>query len=117
MNNESALQDIIDKKEKSSKKYKQNYFQKWLVIYAGGFGLHDMFTNTNQDTSRQGEVFLINLSTPQEDRSFTIKSNYFTHILIWDKFTEKIFQLFPYFKKIVDAGEMKIYVNHLPLKL
>jgi hypothetical protein len=116
INNELAIQLIVEKKEELSKKYKQNYFQKWLVIYAGGLGLHDMFTNTTQNTTRQGAVFLTELSNSQQGIPIDIKSDYFTHIFIWDKFTEKIFQLFPYFKKIVDGGEMKIYVNHLPLK-
>lgn len=112
--NESAIQKIIDKKGNLSKKYKNNFYQKWLIIYAGGSGLHDMFLNNKTKSLRQGRVLLVSL--PQEEITYNIKSNYFTHILIWDKFTEKIFTLFPNYKKIYDLGEEKIWVNYLPFK-
>jgi hypothetical protein len=114
--NESALKVIVDKKEESSKKYKQDYFQKWLVIYAGGLGLHDMFNSSNQSTSRQGKVFMVNISEPPREDLFEIKSDYFSHIFVWDKFTEKIIQIAPYRKIIFDYGQKSIWVNHLPLR-
>lgn len=113
--NDLAIQAIGEKKENASKNYKFNYYQKWLIIYAGGLGLHDMFINSSQPTIRQGEIYLTKLPNSEIDSVLEIKSNYFTHIMIWDKFTEKIFQLFPYNKKLFDYGEKSIWINHLPL--
>jgi hypothetical protein len=111
--NELAIQTIVAKKEKSSKKYKTHYIQKWLIIYARGLSFHDMFISDLADTTRQGNISLV-----QEEHGLVlnIKSDYFTHIFIWDKFTERIYQLYPYIKKILDCGEGKIWINHLPLK-
>ncbi|MBB3188288.1 hypothetical protein [Microbacter margulisiae] len=116
LQNETAIQEIVDKKEKSSKKYKNNYIQKWLIIYAGGLSLHDMFIFEMQNTLRQGEISLMQLDSKERELILNLKSDYFTHIFIWDKFTERIFQLYPYTKKILDFGERKIWINHLPLK-
>lgn len=116
LQNETAIQEIVNKKEKSSKKYKDNYIQKWLLIYAGGLSLHDMFIFEMQNTIRQGKISLTQLDSKQGELVLNLKSDYFTHIFIWDKFTERIFQLFPYTKKIMDFGEKKIWINHLPLK-
>jgi hypothetical protein len=117
INNELALNFIVSKKEKSSKKYEQNYSQKWLVVYAGGIGLHDMFVGTKQEFTRQGTISLKKLPESENSKFSDIKSDYFTHVFVWDKFTETIFQVFPYAKKIFDYGEKKIWINHLPIKL
>jgi len=117
LNDNGSLKYSIDKKEEESKKYRtNNYFQKWLVIYAGGTGLHDMYIDFNIDSTRQGAVSLIDTSNKTSHSFSQLKSDYFTHIFLWDKFSETIYQLFPYQKKIFDFGEKAIYVNHLPLK-
>jgi hypothetical protein len=116
ISNKSAVQHIIDKKNQKAKKYKSNYFQKWLLIYAGGLGLADIFIETDRNFIRQGGIYLVELSDEQLLTSNKIASDYFTHIIIWDKFTENIFLIFPYFKKIFDCGENSIWVNHLPMK-
>jgi hypothetical protein len=117
MSSDSALEHIIAKKEIAAKKYKTGYAQKWLIIYAGGLSLHDMYPTEPTTMLRQGKVMVKPI---QPDASFVefspVHSDYFTHIFIWDKFTEMIYQLYPYFKKIFDYGERKIYINHLPLK-
>lgn len=115
LNNAKAIQEIVDKKEKSAKKYKTDYTQKWLIIYAGGLSLHDIFVFDMPYLIRQGEVLLIS-KNKKKKLVFDINSEYFTHVFIWDKFTERIYQLFPYLKKIFDYGERKIWINHLPLK-
>jgi hypothetical protein len=114
--NELAIQTIVDKKEKSSQKYKTNYVQKWLIIYAGGLSFHDMFMNDLPNSIRQGDISLVRIDSEEHGLVLNIKSDYFTHIFIWDKFTERIYQLYPYIKKILDYGESKIWINHLPLK-
>lgn len=103
----NATKVILEKKEKASEKYKNTYFQKWLIIYAGGMGLHDLYFH--QMISDSSEIIEI------KEKSQILKSNYFTHVFVWDKFSEVIYLLFPYSKKIFDYGEGKIYVNHLPL--
>jgi hypothetical protein len=113
--NQSAIQSIVEKKEESAKKYETEYEQKWLVIYAGGIGLGDMYLGTNQTTYRQGKVVLVNISEPQMNEVGEIISKYFTHVFLWDRFSEQITQVFPYRKKIFDAGEKSIWVDHLPL--
>jgi hypothetical protein len=114
--NPAAIQTIVDKKNIASKKYKQHYNQKWLIVYAGGLGLHDTFNETQTTLLRQGPVLTIKLEESQPDLSKKISSPYFSHIILWDRFTEKIFLLYPYQKKIFDYGEGKIWINHLPLK-
>lgn len=48
-----------------------------------------------------------------------IKPEYFSHILLWDKFSEIIRLLFPYQKDIFKVGseENTIWVNHLPVSM
>jgi hypothetical protein len=102
LHNESSLKFIIDKKEESSKKYKKHYLQKWLIIYAGGKGLQDIFDRDSQNS--------------YANSSIEISTDYFSHIYVWDKFTETIFQVYPYYKKIFDYGKKSIWIDHLPLK-
>ncbi|MDR3714781.1 MAG: hypothetical protein P4L51_18350 [Puia sp.] len=116
VNNRNAVRLIIEKKERASKKYKRDYFQKWLIIYAGGLGLHDMYLGTSERVYRQGKIGVIEESDSVQLYQDAYKSEYFSHIFIWDKYSETIFLLSPYFKKIFDYGKKEIYVNHLPLK-
>lgn len=117
--NETAIQAIIAKKEISAINYKDCYDQKWLIIYAGGSGLHDIITNTSYNTYRQGKTMLVQLSDSPDNIQTSFRSTtpgYFTHIFVWDKFTEKIYQLIPYYKKLFDYGEKSLWVNHLPMR-
>jgi hypothetical protein len=114
--NPVAIQTIVDKKNIASKKYKQNCNQKWLIIYACGLGLHDIYNETQTNLFRQGPVLAIKSEELQPNLPPKISSPYFSHILLWDRFMEKIFLLYPYHKKIFDYGEGKIWINHLPLK-
>lgn len=117
ISNDSAINFLVEKKNKASESYKQDYYQKWLVIYAGGMSLQDMFLEKRNVTFRQGKIAITRMEADVlPDIDITISSSYFSHIILWDKFTEKIIQLFPYQKKIFDYGEKKIWVNHLPLK-
>jgi hypothetical protein len=56
------------------------------------------------------------ISDETDNQLDELKSNYFTHIFLWDKFSETIYQFYPYRKKIFDFEEKAIYINHLPLK-
>lgn len=115
--NNKAIDFIIEKKETSSKKYKANYFQKWLIIYAGGTALHDMHLNTSGLSYRQGKVTLSQINDTSQLEQKNYKTEYFSHIFIWDKYTETIYLLYPYHKKIFDYAEKAIYINYLPLKV
>jgi hypothetical protein len=86
------------------------------MTFAGGMGLHDMYNNTPGKLYRQGKVAVVEILDDFPTEEAIYKSQYFTHIFIWDKFTETIYLLYPYFKKIFDYGEGKVYVNHLPLR-
>jgi hypothetical protein len=114
--NESAVKVIIDKKNESSKSYKEDYYQKWLIIYAGGIGLHDIFMEAQNVSFRQSELSLAKIDAVLPNIDINVSSSYFTHIILWDKFTEKIHLLFPYKRTIFDWRQGKIWVNHLPLK-
>ena len=116
VSNKKAIQFIVEKKEAASKSYKRDYFQKWLIIYAGGIGLHDVYLRTSEKVYRQGKIGVIEESDFVQLYHDEYKSEYFSHIFIWDKYTETIYLLCPYFKKIFDYGKREIYVNHLPLK-
>ena len=117
INNESALKLIVGKKQTASAQYRQDYFQKWLLIYAGGIGLHDIFSISSQEQYRQGRVTLTRLDNAMNSNfNSEIDASYFTHIFVWDKFKEVIFQIYPYEKKIFDYGEKSIWINHLPIK-
>lgn len=85
---------IIRTKETKAASYERTFDQTWLIIYAAGFGYHDLC-----------------LSVPEQ----SIQSDYFSHMFLWDKFTESIFLLFPYHKKIFDFGSREIFINHLPI--
>ncbi len=115
--NNNAINEIVEQKNKLSENYKIDFFQKWLLIYAAGIGLHDMLNFDNKRILRQGKITLTDIDEQIDDNKIpNINSTYFTHIFIWDKFTEKIYLMYPYSKKIFDAGELKIWVNHLPLE-
>jgi hypothetical protein len=116
INNKNAIQFIVEKKEVASKSYTKNYFQKWLIIYAGGIGLHDIYLSTSETVYRQGKVGLLRERDSVQFYNDAYKSEYFSHIFIWDKYTETIYLACPYFKKIFDYGKREIYVNHLPLR-
>lgn len=116
MKSGNAFRYIVERKNFSSKKYKPDYFQKWLIIYAGGTGLHDIYVVGAGNNYRQGKLRITEIIAPEATESEVYTSDYFTHIFLWDKFTEIIYQYYPYYKKIFDYGEKKIYVNHLPLK-
>jgi hypothetical protein len=55
------------------------------------------------------------LTEPVQERNRAYSSKYFTHIFIWDKFSERIYMVAPYYKKIADYRENKIFANHLPV--
>lgn len=115
--NNNILNEIIEKKNKLSENYKIDFFQKWLLIYAAGIGLHDMFNFENKEILRQGKITWTDIEEQIDNNKIpNVNSTYFTHIFIWDKFTERIYLLYPNNKKIFDAGELKIWVNHLPLE-
>ena len=117
INDENAIANIISKKENASKGYNNEFDQKWLIIYAAGLGLADIYSEFENFSQRQGTVFLMSFENQEyKPKSFSTSSNYFTHIYIWDKFHEKIFQVAPNYKKIFDSGENTIWVNHLPIK-
>ncbi len=114
---ENAIGNIISKKEKSSAGYSNSYDQKWLVIFAAGLGLADIFSEFDNDSARQGTLFVMSFEDKEyKTKSLTVSSSYFTHIYIWDKFHEKIFQVAPYYKKIFDYEQKTIWVNHLPIE-
>lgn len=116
---ESSLKNIISNKENKSKEFKSNYHQKWLLIYAAGIGLADIFPEFTNIIKRQGTIMLMELESNNsefESKSYSIEQpKYFTHIFVWDKFHEKIFLIYPNYKKLLDYGEGKIWVNHLPI--
>jgi hypothetical protein len=117
INDENAVTNIISKKEKASAGYNNDFDQKWLIIFAAGLGLADIYSEYDNDSKRQGSVFVMSFENEEyKPKSFSTKSEYFTHIYIWDKFHEKIFQVAPYHKKIFDYGQKTIWVNHLPVK-
>lgn len=117
INDENAVANIISKKEKASAGYSNDFDQKWLIIFAAGLGLADIYSEYNNDSKRQGSVFVMSFENKEyKTKSFSTTSAYFTHIYIWDKFHEKIFQVAPYYKKIFDYGEKTIWVKHLPIK-
>lgn len=119
INDEKSIENIISKKEKASGGYCKDFDQKWLIIFAAGLGLADIYSEFVNYSQRQGTVFLMSFEDNEykhKSKSLAITSDYFTHIYIWDKFHEKIFQVAPYFKKIFDYGEKTIWVNHLPIK-
>lgn len=117
----NSLSNIIAKKENASKGYEDQYDQKWLLIYAAGIGLADIFPEFSNNLKRQGTIMLTELESREselEPQTYSVRdSKYFDRILVWDRFHEKIFLLSPYFKKLVDYGEEKIWVNHLPHKI
>jgi hypothetical protein len=115
--NINAIVEIVKQKNKLSENYKNDFFQKWLLIYAAGIGLHDIFNFENKEILRQGKITWTEIEEQIDNNKIpNVNSTYFTHIFIWDKFTERIYLLYPYNKKIFDAGELKIWVNHLPLE-
>ncbi len=117
INDENATGNIISKKEKSSVGYSNDFDQKWLIIFAAGLGLADIYSEYKNDSKRQGTIFVMNFENKEyEHKTLSISSTYFSHIYIWDKFNEKIFQVTPYYKKIFDYGEKTIWINHLPIK-
>jgi hypothetical protein len=119
MSDEKSIENIISKKEKASEGYCKDFDQKWLIIFAAGLGLADIYTEFDNYSQRQGTVFIMSFENNEykhKSKSVSITSDYFTHIYIWDKFHEKIFQIAPYYKKIFDYGETTIWVNHLPIK-
>lgn len=117
LTDENAMTNIISKKEKSSAGYNNDFDQKWLIIFAQGLGLADIYSEYENKSKRQGTILVVEYNDKQlNPKMLKSSSNYFTHIYIWDKFNEKIFQLAPYYKKIFDYGEKTIWVNHLPIK-
>lgn len=119
MNDEKSIENIISKKEKASEGYCKCFDQKWLIIFAAGLGLADIYSEFDNYSQRQGTVFLMSFDNSEyKNKSISVSraSEYFTHIYIWDKFHEKIFQIAPYYKKLFDYGVTKIWVNHLPIK-
>lgn len=115
--NNNAINEIVEQKNKLSENYKNDFFQNWLLIYAAGIGLHDMFNFDNKEILRQGKITWTEIEEQIGNNKIpNVNSTYFTHIFIWDKFTEKIYLLYPYNKKIFDGLELKIWGNHLPLE-
>ncbi len=114
---ENATGNIISKKEKASAGYSNDYHQKWLIIFAAGLGLADIYSECKNNSKRQGTILLTEHNNKEyKSKILSASSNYFTHIYIWDKFSEKIFQVIPYYKKIFDYGVTTMGVNHLPIK-
>lgn len=115
--NENATGNIISKKEKASAGYGNDYHQKWLIIFAAGLGLADIYSEYKNNSKRQGTILLTEYNDKEfKPKTLSASSSYFSHIYIWDKFNEKIFQVVPYYKKIFDYGVTTIWVNHLPIK-
>ncbi|HYR21474.1 MAG TPA: hypothetical protein VEP30_00940 [Chthoniobacterales bacterium] len=89
-----AIKATIAEKQEKARGYQWGRSQeRWLLIYAAGEGLSD-------------------LASAPEDPGIE-KSDPFTHIFLWDKFSETIHCLSPTFATVVREGET-IYHQHLP---
>lgn len=113
LNNPVAVRNIIEKKETSAKKYDSEFSQKWLIISAGGTGLHDIYAPFSDNIYRQGNVTFQQITGEKSATLLTYEVKYFSHVLLWDQLTEIIYLLHPYPKVIFDNG--KIHINHLPI--
>lgn len=98
-NSKEAVKLIILLKNKLSSNYTtKNLDKKWLIIFAEGLGLNDVCIIENLKQLR-----------------IIDKISYFLNIYIFDKFTEKICQVYPEYGKIFDWSERAIYTKYLPI--
>lgn len=85
--------------EKATKEFRYDWGEareKWLLIYAAGTGLADLaHLNTNPAIAEQ------------------VKEIPFSHVFLWNKWSEDIIELFPYFKPIMSEGKT-LFVNRVP---
>jgi hypothetical protein len=89
-----ALKATVAKKKRKADSYNwRNALERWLLIYAAGEGLADM--TPNLEDPEIGET------TP------------FTHVFLWDKFSETIYCLSPRFATVFEAGNT-LHVRQLP---
>ncbi|MBI4319707.1 MAG: hypothetical protein HY675_14560 [Chloroflexi bacterium] len=92
-----ALVRII--REKSAKAIGYNWGaadEKWLIIYARASGLSDMAQVRSDPTV-----------------SKIVRNIPFTHIFLWDKFSEDVLEVYPLFRPVLADGRT-LYVNRIP---
>ncbi len=93
----NALIRSVQEKSAKAKQYDWGLAQeKWLIIYAHASGLSDVAV-LGEDPSVSRKVDNIP----------------FTHIFLWDRFSENIHELYPEFR-IIFGNARDIYVNRLP---
>ncbi|HEY4675370.1 MAG TPA: hypothetical protein VIH48_04870 [Candidatus Bathyarchaeia archaeon] len=94
------LVKIIKRKNKTAASYNwSGASEKWLVIVAEALALADM-------------------AILDDDISFKLfkrkNESMFSHVYLWDRFQDKVNELFPSHKTIFDSSERALYVNRLP---
>lgn len=93
----SALIDIVVEKADKGIYYDwRAATERWLLIYAAGTGLAD----------------LAHLSTDPEI-STCVNNLPFTHVFLWNKWSEDIMELYPQFRPILSRGQT-LFVNRVP---
>lgn len=94
---DDTVRRAVDEKTRAALGYDwQGCAERWLVLYAQGYGLVDVFGGARDI------VLDRNASSP------------FTRVVIWDNFSGDVWMLLPAFAIILDARRKLGYVNRLP---
>ncbi len=87
------LVEIVRHKEKKASNYSSDFDQKWLIVFAHGVGLHDMYVDSFINRKNRKEITKAQRKSkglPQSPGVYEseVQAKYFSHVFIWDKFFE-----------------------------